>query len=503
MSFYGVTLAQFSVALITLCLTWRVAYNRYLHPLRHYPGPLFAAVSRIPYAKAYLQGTLHKGVAALHDQYGDVVRIAPDELSYRGEHAWEDIYSRSSNFAKDMRFYQTSGRKAPSVVIAPDGVHQRQKKAILRAFTGLAIRDHEKVLQPYVNILVEKLQVHCKLNPDSPTDMTAWFNYVMFDFMAHELFGEALGCLENAAYHPWVDMLFGSIKAWAILTVPKFFPSAALVVKPLVYFLSRNTLKHRDTKHKAIAAKIVKLTQRQHQNQQAIQSSPQYFMDYIQKSTSEDSKSVLLPEEILPNSSFLMMAGSETTATLLSGATFHLLKQRATYEKLVPEIRIRFSSMAEISFASVVSLPYLQRVLQEALRMYPPLPLGMPRVVPAGGAVIDGGYVPEKTSVAVSSWSAYRSASNFSKADTFLPERWAEGTLHGATDKKSVLQPFSLGPRGCPGKSLAVMEASMILAKLLWAFDIHLAPECDNWDEQRAFIIWEKGPLLVRLVPRC
>lgn len=66
--------------------------------------------------------------------------------------------------------------------------------------------------------------------------------------------------------------------------------------------------------------------------------------------------------------------------------------------KLTAEIRGAFKSEDEIDFASVSTLPYLLACLDEALRMYPPVPTGLPRVVPTGGASIAGHYVPEKVS---------------------------------------------------------------------------------------------------------
>lgn len=67
-------------------------------------------------------------------------------------------------------------------------------------------------------------------------------------------------------------------------------------------------------------------------------------------------------------------------------------------EKLTAEIRGTFKSEDEIDFSSVSTLPYLLACLDEALRMYPPVPVGLPRVVPKGGANIAGNYVPEKVS---------------------------------------------------------------------------------------------------------
>lgn len=98
------------------------------------------------------------------------------------------------------------------------------------------------------------------------------------------------------------------------------------------------------------------------------------------------------------NSSTLVAAGSETTATLLSGLTFYLLTNPHTMKTLTEEVRSAFKSDEEIDFSSANNLPYLRACIEEALRIYPPTPSGLPRVVPKGGATICGQYVPEDVS---------------------------------------------------------------------------------------------------------
>lgn len=61
-------------------------------------------------------------------------------------------------------------------------------------------------------------------------------------------------------------------------------------------------------------------------------------------------------------------------------------------------------------------------------------------------------YFELQTSVSVPSWAAYRSSVNFDDADCFIPERWIGDTQPESNGQRSVYQPFSLGPRGCPGK---------------------------------------------------
>lgn len=95
----------------------------------------------------------------------------------------------------------------------------------------------------------------------------------------------------------------------------------------------------------------------------------------------------------------LIIAGSETTATLLSGATFHLLKHPAAMEKLVTEIRTSFPDPAEMTFASLSKLKYLHACIQEGFRMYPPVPILLPRKT-VQSAVINGYFIPENVSLA-------------------------------------------------------------------------------------------------------
>lgn len=97
----------------------------------------------------------------------------------------------------------------------------------------------------------------------------------------------------------------------------------------------------------------------------------------------------------------LIIAGSETTATLLAGATFLLLQQPETLRKLTREVRSAFATEDEIDMTSVNKLPYLFACLDEALRMYPPVAVGLPRVCPKGGAEVSGHFVPEDVSTLV------------------------------------------------------------------------------------------------------
>ena len=99
-------------------------------------------------------------------------------------------------------------------------------------------------------------------------------------------------------------------------------------------------------------------------------------------------------EEILESSGVLIVAGSETSATLLSGVMFHLLKNPSMLARLQNDIRTSFPDQEEMSMQKLAKLPYLNACLQEALRMYPPVPIALTRRMLPGGGVINGYFIP-------------------------------------------------------------------------------------------------------------
>jgi cytochrome P450 len=104
--------------------------------------------------------------------------------------------------------------------------------------------------------------------------------------------------------------------------------------------------------------------------------------------------------ELVDNASILIVAGSETTATTLSGVTYMLLTHPEILQKTVDEVRSSFSSEADIDLLSVQKLTYMMAVLQETLRMYPPVPGAIPRKAQPGGDMICGQFVPENVCIA-------------------------------------------------------------------------------------------------------
>ena len=309
-----------------------------------------------------------------------------------------------------------------------------------------------------------------------------------FDLIGDLSFGENFGCLDTGDYVPFVRATESISKELTFMQM--FIYYRLQKVKQL--FMPKGVAGARFQNVKRAMDTVDRRINRE--------TDRKDFLYYILAANDEKGMS---RAEINVNAFSLSIAGSESTATLLSGATFYLLTHRHIYAILVKEIRTAFKSEDEITLASTNKLEYLEAVLSESLRLYPPVAGTLPRQVPPGGETIDGGYVPAGTSVGVNHFSCFHHPQNFYRANDFLPERWLPGIRDAApfeNDNRACMQPFSFGPRNCLGKNLARAEMRLVLAKMLWRFNLELVEGRGNWMEgQKIFGFWAKPPLMCRL----
>lgn len=159
----------------------KVVYNILSHPLRKYPGSIFAASTSIPLLYARVTGNIVKWTHAQHQRYGEVVRVSPNELSFIDPGAWKDIYGHRTagkpNFQKDMKLYGPdlfAGEEgAAGIVRADDSAHGRQRRLVSHAFSDKALKEQEPLFKQYVDLLVQKVSAIAEKDP-SANRCTCW-----------------------------------------------------------------------------------------------------------------------------------------------------------------------------------------------------------------------------------------------------------------------------------------------------------------------------------------
>ncbi|KAH7021327.1 cytochrome P450 [Microdochium trichocladiopsis] len=471
-------------------LAARAVYLLIFHPLAKIPGPKLYALTDFISLYYTVLGEWPAKLKTLHDIYGPTLRFGPNDVSSIAPETWKTVYGHKTQpdktFEKDLTFYIESINGVDNIIRADKDGHRRTRRVLAHAFSEKALRGQEELLNNYTNLFISKITDMAAAGEN--VDIMHWYNYITFDLIGDLAFGKPFGCLETGGYNPWVSMIFEAVRFGAIGQVVRRYPFLRKIQHGLVPAkLARSFAENRQLSQRTAFERMDRGS-----------IGRQDFMDYILRHNDEKG---LSKEEIAANALVLIIAGSETTATQLSGTTYYLLTNRDKYDKLVGEIRQRFSSEDEINMNSVNDLPYLLAVFNESFRMYPPVPIGLPRLAPAGGETVDGFYLPQNTSVSVPQWSAYHCEQNWTDPERFVPERWLGTEPRYANDQRDVLQPFSVGPRNCIGKNLAYAEMRLILTRLLWRFDLELLPESRNWNQQRVFILWEKPNLMVKVTP--
>jgi cytochrome P450 len=335
-------------------------------------------------------------MTALHRKYGDVVRTAPDELSFINAQAWKDIYGHAANRGrgghpiKHPRRYERQPNAGMSLILASGEEHTRMRRMFSPAFSDRALKQQEPVFMKYVNQLVEKFREGIAADADRKFDMVRMWNFATFDIMGDLTFQEPLHMLENAEYDPWVQNIFSSVKMGNRFFIGRNYP---LFWKFFMVVMG-STIRKISAKHLQHSADRVTKRLEMGDGLKGVDTWSQVL--------NQPEGKGLTRAEMDANAGLFMIAGTETTATTLSGLTYLLLSRPETMEKLTQEVRGAFADPSDMSMESVAALPYLNACLKETLRLYPPVATGMPRMTPAEGSTICGQFVPPGVSTSTS-----------------------------------------------------------------------------------------------------
>ncbi|KAK9418901.1 hypothetical protein SUNI508_07673 [Seiridium unicorne] len=428
-------------------------------------------------------------------QYGSVVRIAPNELSFTDPAAWKDIYGRKHSGDElpfDPMFYGIGHNKktSPSSILGAEKTeHDTIRKALAPAFSPTTLRAQESLIGGYADLLIDRLRSQSNEGKQA-VDMTTWLNFFTFDVLGALAFNSDFGCLQGSDYHPWVRLILGNVKNLATMQILRKFGLLDLfmwVAQKFQVGLEARRI------HRELTQRKVRQRLEMHEGMKA-EGKSDFLGGMIELG---------LPfEKLCQNANLFVVAGSETTATLLCGALYLLTAHPLALKRLEEEVRSHFQDESEITLSSVNGLDYMLACLDESLRCYPPVPITAPRVAPVGGAMIVGHAVPGNTVVGVWHWATYRSPELFVEPDEFIPERFEGKDPKFANDRLDAVQPFIVGPRDCIGRNLAYAEMRLVLAKLIWNFNLRLAEDSKKWLEgQKSHLLWDKPPLNVYLSP--
>ncbi|KAK5082012.1 hypothetical protein LTR05_007154 [Lithohypha guttulata] len=442
-------------------------YRLFLNPLNKFPGPYFARLTKFNHCFRNAGLDAYKQFLNDHQKYNTkFLRIGPNDLSVVDVRAVQIVSAADSKCVKSP-WYQNDYPLISLHTTRDRAMHDRRRRVWAPAFSDKALRGYEQRVQRLNDLLITKLDE----SKGSPLDATNLLNLYSFDTMGDLAFGNDFGMLESGKPH-WaikllnegMDPLGLQLPVWFFRTLAAI-PGLAAGYWKFIAFCTQQ-LENRIAVHGKTDPNKPDITQS--------------LIDHYLKSSPENKKE--LWPMLCGDSRLIIVAGSDTTAATLSYLFYHIASKKDWQEKLRKEIQdIKASTKSTertIADQSLKDAPVLNGMINEALRLNPPVPSGVFRQTPPEGVTIGETFIPGNSVIQIPTYVMSRSEDNYVEPAQFMPERWS--SRPELIKEKDAFIPFSTGPFGCIGKNLAYMEIRTITSQIIDQFDVSLAPGEDG-----------------------
>ncbi|KAK7698287.1 hypothetical protein SLS64_012652 [Diaporthe eres] len=445
-----VSIGQCLAAIATMIIAYsigRTIYNVHFHPLAKYPGPKLAAEKN-------LELFVQVGYDALDTGDGGI-----------------------------------SGETNPVK-------HREIAKKLAPAFSTRNLKAKETAVHDHIDLFVQRMKEVG--TGEEGAELQRWTDWLALDLSADMTYGLSMNQMRDMKDS---TLLKATLKLNLFLTMSQITrrfrllsPLMYLTIPPSVWFVMPRLI---GMNHQDVKARIERRGKTEH-------------LDYFEQLVPADRPSPRNKKDIyhLENvAGQLLLAGWQPLANQFYSLIFFVLKEPEAYAALVKEVRDAFTSYEAINTETTAGLKYLQACAYESLRLHQETVDGLPRVSP--GALVDGAYIPRGVTCQISYFAAARSPRFFTDPLEFRPQRWLPpdhprfDPMYG-NDNLRASKPFSQGPRGCPGGSIALALLRIFVAKVLWEFDLEAAPGQDglSFDKHFKFMtFWERPQFWVRFKP--
>ncbi|KUJ12976.1 cytochrome P450 [Mollisia scopiformis] len=446
--------AQLEAAYLLALFTSMTGYRLFFHPLRHFPGPLGARISKIWHVWHVRHAQNHLVLDKLHHEYGTFVRTGPQELTIYSPEALWAISGPGSSCTRPDWYDSVAPLKSIANVRDP-AEHDKRRRVWDQAFGSKAVRNYESRITKYG----DQLDQHLASTKGAPVNVYDYFSFYTSDVMSDLAFGKSFGNLLNNTFQPSVQGVRDFMGVFGTLSpVPWFIRLGSGILRQLNGWKS-----------------FIDFTKRSLDERVMVEPSVPDVSSYLigasmEKGTLEEDRDFLEGDALV-----LLIVGSDSMATTLIN-TFANLARYPRYQSLIRNELQTLSSLS--NFSALLDLPVLSSVIMETLRLWPPIPTGPGRKVPEGGLMIGGRWVPGGTHVFAPRFTIARLESCFERPTEFVPERWT--TKGEMVRDRHGYAPFSIGRYNCVGQKLAMRNVSYLVALLVSKYDIELAPGDDG-----------------------
>ena len=468
---------------LTGLFTSTFLYRQFLNPLNTFPGSPIARLTKFYLAFTIKNGNSHHTLLALHEKYGPYLRIGPNDLSITDPLAIDTVFGLKSVCLK-APWYDNDQPYTSLHTERVRATHDARRRIWAPAFSDRALRGYENRIRPFHEQLVSQISKR----EGQPMNVSKWFNLFSFDVMGELAFGKSYDMLASGENHPSLKILSEGMDHLG-LSLPSWILRLLFTVGPYLG-LAGQYFAFMDYCTKQFEERLGKTEKEESREDRDVMS---YLIEH--HLTLDEAKKRAQWPTLQNDSRLMIVAGSDTTAATMSHMFLYLAKEKGLVLKLRKEMDslAKYNEKGKLEYQSIKEAPLLNGVINEALRLHPPVPSGWFRKTPPEGIMIGETFIPGDTHIQVPPFVVARSRSMalcfvyeltetdesiYTNADMFIPERWTTKPEFIRNDK--VFMPFSIGPYGCIGKNLALLELRMATCGIISQFDVSFAPGEDG-----------------------
>ncbi|KAK5219377.1 hypothetical protein LTR72_007761 [Exophiala xenobiotica] len=457
-----------------------IAYFRDPLDLRRFTGPKLAAFSAVWSMRHCLKNKRFWGIHKAHEQYGPIVRIQPDHVSFNIGEAINDIYGHGKDLMK-APFYDTLAAAHRSMFDTTDRVeHGLKRKYVSHMFAPQCVTELEDVIAGVTQDLSNVIDRYAESG--EWMNMRHWVSMYAFDIIGQMGFATDLSCLRRGD-----DILVGQTRSGKRYTASAMkgvydggsynvlWGQAPAYLGWTKWLTSWTKGRYYADFFFDVAIELVK-NRVPAEDVAEYEKTRRYDLWHRMVVGKNGDALGLEFEEMFSEAAVLMIAGSDTSGTGVCNTILELIQDPERLQKLREELDAAIPPDTKVATHDQVrDLPYLAACINEALRLRPPNAQGLPRIVSKNGATVCGYHMKPGTSVSVPTYTIHRNEAYFKDALKFNPERWINNPDPQETyNLQKYVIPFSHGSRACIGRNLANLELRVAVATVMSKFEFEM-----------------------------
>ncbi|CRG91690.1 Alpha-galactosidase 3 [Talaromyces islandicus] len=457
------TLSVFIIALFAY-IVGSTFYSWYR--LRHIKGPWLASVSKSWLIWRTLAGTFDQDFHDVCEKYGRLARIGPYHLLTSDPDVMRRMLGvrsryRRSEWYTGMRFDPSSDNVESQ---KDEAKHNALRSKMAAGYSGREVDRLEERIDETVQSLVRLFERYISEGSQyKPLDFGRKAQYFTLDVISAVAHGKPFGYLDaDTDLYDYIKLTEKAIPAFMVITILPWLMSLFQwgIFKAL---LPSDKDPIGFGKIMGITKEVVNARFRQ---------DPKHGRDMLDSFIRHG----LTQHEAVSEGILQIIAGSDTTATAIRVILLYLITTPRVLEKFRAEYTAAGVS-SPIRDSEARALPYLQAIIKEGLRIWPPVVGLMAKEVPPEGDTIDGKFIPGGTNIGYCAFGIFRSKQLWGEdANIFRPERWLDSPSEQLKEMEQNLElVFAYGRYKCLGRDVAQMELNKVFIEAYY-FEIFNIP---------------------------